>query len=90
MSTGLNVLRYSALGFGIFYGLSHQRKIYANDRVASEKHEYEQKVSLIDRAKAEFARKKNPPPENEVISDPQHPQFDLEKFLVHAAGEAKS
>lgn len=54
------VLRYSALAFGVFYGFSHQRTINAANRAAAEKHEYEHKQQLIEKAKEEFARKKNP------------------------------
>ena len=56
------VLRYSALTFGVFYGFSHQRSINASNRVASEKREYEHKQQLIQKAKEEFAKKKNPAP----------------------------
>lgn len=54
------VLRYSALAFGVFYGFTHQRSIYATQRAAAEKHEYEHKQQLIEKAKAEFAKKKSP------------------------------
>lgn len=56
------VLRYSALAFGVFYGFSHQRSINAANRVASEKRDYEHKQQLIQKAKEEFAKKKNPAP----------------------------
>lgn len=58
----LQVLRYSALAFGVFYGFSHQRSINAANRVASEKRDYEHKQQLIQKAKEEFAKKKNPAP----------------------------
>lgn len=54
------VLRYSALAFGVFYGFSHQKSINAIQRAAAEKHEYEHKQQLIQKAKEEFAKKKNP------------------------------
>lgn len=56
----LQVLRYSALAFGVFYGYSHQRTITATQKAAAEKHVYEHKQQLIEKAKAEFAKKKNP------------------------------
>ncbi|KAK7417968.1 F1F0 ATP synthase subunit e, mitochondrial [Neonectria magnoliae] len=88
-STGVNVLRWSALGLGVFYGFTHQRKITSTQRAQHAKHEYEQKEKLIQAAKAEFARKNNPAPAsaNDVITDPAHPNFDLEKLLLKVANE---
>lgn len=51
------VLRYTALGLGIFYGFSHQRSITAAQKAAAEKREYEHKQSLIQKAKEEYAKK---------------------------------
>ena len=55
------VLRYSALLFGVFYGFSHQRTIYSNQKAAHVEHEYKQKESLIQKAKLEYAKKQMPP-----------------------------
>jgi len=55
------VLRYSALLFGVFYGFSHQRTIYANAKAVHAEHEYKHKEALIQKAKAEFAKKNLPP-----------------------------
>lgn len=54
------VLRYSALAFGVFYGFTHQRSITANVNAAAAKREFEHKKHLIEQAKAEFSKKKNP------------------------------
>ncbi|KLU87442.1 hypothetical protein MAPG_06442 [Magnaporthiopsis poae ATCC 64411] len=59
MST-TNVLRYTALGLGVVYGFSHQRKITSTQKAAAARHEYEHKQRLIEQAKAEFAKKSNP------------------------------
>ncbi|KAF7548453.1 hypothetical protein G7046_g8670 [Stylonectria norvegica] len=59
-STGVNVLRWSALGLGIFYGFAHQQTITSTQRSQHAQHEYEHKQKLIDQAKAEFAKQKNP------------------------------
>ncbi|ROV87744.1 hypothetical protein VSDG_09718 [Cytospora chrysosperma] len=80
------VLRYSALAFGVFYGFSHQRTINAANRAAAEKHEYEHKQQLIEKAKEEFARKKNPASASTtggqpVNQDPMDPKFDLEAYF---------
>lgn len=53
----LQVLRYSALAVGIFYGFTHQRSITATQKTAAAKREYEHKQSLIEKARAEYAKK---------------------------------
>ncbi|KAL8958703.1 MAG: hypothetical protein Q9193_004293 [Seirophora villosa] len=90
-SSGVNVLRYSALIAGISYGLYHQSEIYARNRNARIDREYAQREALITQAKAEF-KKKNMPPESvtrggQVISDPTDPRFDLEGYLTALMGE---
>lgn len=55
------MLRYSALAFGVFYGFTHQRSITASQRAAAAKKEYEHKQRLIEQAKAEYSKSKNPP-----------------------------
>ncbi|KAK5722930.1 F1F0 ATP synthase subunit e, mitochondrial [Elasticomyces elasticus] len=90
-SSGVNVLRWSALVFGVFYGFSHQNAIYNKDKIVASQHEWDRKQSLIDQAKQEW-RKKNDPSsgKNGVISDPENPKFDLEAYLndVHARNSA--
>ncbi|KAM4055070.1 ATP synthase E chain domain-containing protein [Hirsutella rhossiliensis] len=88
-STGVNVLRWSALGVGIFYGFSHQRTIRATQRAEHDKHEYQHKQKLIEQAKSEFAKKTNPKPASgdDVVTDAQDPRFDLEKYLLKVAQE---
>ena len=56
------VLRWSALAFGVFYGFSHQRTITATQKADHARHQYESKQKLIDQAKEEFAKLKNPAP----------------------------
>lgn len=55
-------MRWSALAVGVFYGFSHQRTITATQKAQHDQHEYEKKQKLIDQAKAEYAKKKNPAP----------------------------
>jgi len=57
----LQVLRYSALGAGIFYGLYHQAKLSSSAKLAAINREYEHKQSLIEKAKAEYSKKNLPP-----------------------------
>ncbi|KAI5466186.1 ATP synthase E chain-domain-containing protein [Mariannaea sp. PMI_226] len=88
-STGVNVLRWSALGLGVFYGFTHQRAITSTQKAEHAKHEYEHKERLIQQAKAEFAKKTNPAASSasDVITDPNDPKFDLEKLLLKVAKE---
>merc|ERR1712070_608312 len=80
-STGVNVLRWGALAFGVFYGFSHQSAINSRDRSAHAQHEYERKEKLIQQARDEWQRKTQPQSGSGVISNPEDPNFDLEKYL---------
>ncbi|KAF3769250.1 hypothetical protein M406DRAFT_337503 [Cryphonectria parasitica EP155] len=84
-TSGVNVLRYSALAFGVFYGFTHQRSINATQRAAAEKREYEHKQQLIEKAKAEFAKKNSPAAAASTTGglnqDPMSANFDLEAFF---------
>ena len=59
--TSWQVLRYSALGAGIFYGLYHQAKLSSAAKLAAINREYEHKQHLIEKAKAEYSKKNSPP-----------------------------
>ncbi|RMY15557.1 hypothetical protein D0867_06792 [Hortaea werneckii] len=77
----LPVLRWGALAFGVFYGFSHQSAINSRDRSAHAQHEYERKEKLIQQARDEWQRKTQPQSGSGVISNPEDPNFDLEKYL---------
>jgi F-type H+-transporting ATP synthase subunit e len=47
---------------GIFYGFTHQRSITASQKAEHARREYEHKQELINKAKAEYAKLKNPAP----------------------------
>ncbi|TKA31686.1 hypothetical protein B0A50_01764 [Salinomyces thailandicus] len=79
-SSGVNVLRWGALAFGVFYGFSHQTAISSRDKTAHAQHEYSRKEKLIQQAREEWQRKSQPQPAG-VISNPDDPKFDLEKYL---------
>ncbi|KAH6648561.1 mitochondrial ATPase, f0 complex, subunit E [Truncatella angustata] len=82
-ASGVNVLRYSALAFGVFYGFSHQRTINSATKAAHEKKEYDHQKQLIEQARAKFAEKKNPSTEKSPLDqDPEAPNFDLESYLT--------
>lgn len=54
------VLRYSALGLGVFYGFYHQRSITASQRAAAAQREFDHKQQLINKAKEAYAKQKQP------------------------------
>ncbi|KAF4553605.1 ATP synthase subunit e-like protein [Elsinoe fawcettii] len=88
-STGVNVLRWSALATGILYGAYHASSIRSADRIAAAKHDYERKEKLITQAKAEFARRNAPSTAGGgLITDPEDPKFDFEAFLKAKAAES--
>lgn len=57
----LQVLRWSALAFGVFYGFSHQSSLTSHAKAAKIDREYQHKESLIQQAKAEWLKKTLPP-----------------------------
>ncbi|OAA42660.1 ATPase, F0 complex, subunit E, mitochondrial [Metarhizium rileyi] len=92
-STGVNVLRWSALAVGVFYGFSHQRTITTTQRAEHAKHEWEGKQKLIDQAKAEYAKKTKAAAaatasNDEAVTDVNNPKFDLEKLLLKVSQES--
>ncbi|KAI1107726.1 ATP synthase subunit E [Jackrogersella minutella] len=84
-TSGVNVLRYTALSLGVFYGFTHQRSLTKAQKATAARREYEHKQQLIQRAKAEYARTKNPAPQSSEKSglnqDPMDPNFDLEAYF---------
>ncbi|EHK98811.1 hypothetical protein GLAREA_05704 [Glarea lozoyensis ATCC 20868] len=92
-STGVNILRWSALGSGILYGVYHQAKLTTAAKLAAIDRQYEHKQKLIEQAKAEYSKSKLPPSsktsEGDIIRDPENPRFDLEAFLNTVAAENK-
>ncbi|KAI9753446.1 MAG: hypothetical protein M4579_005166 [Chaenotheca gracillima] len=94
-SQGVNILRYSALGLGIFYGIYHQTSLSTRQKVAKVDREYAHKEALIAKAKAEYVKKTMPPESKTasggVIEDPNDSRFDLEAYLtMKMADEAKA
>ncbi|MCJ1351591.1 MAG: hypothetical protein MMC33_001575 [Icmadophila ericetorum] len=93
-ASGVNVLRYSALGAGIFYGVYHQSALSSQAKIHETNREYAAKQNLIAKAKAEWTKKNLPADKKTsgggVITDPMDPKFDLEAYLnLKMADEAK-
>lgn len=91
-SSAVNVLRWSALGFGVLYGIMHQSTIKTADRASAAKHDYERKEKLINEAKAAYIKRTMPQDKltagGDLITDPEDPKFDLEAFLQSKAAES--
>ncbi|KAK4156914.1 ATP synthase E chain-domain-containing protein [Chaetomidium leptoderma] len=84
--SGVNVLRYSALGLGVFYGFYHQRTINSTQQTAAAQREYEHKQQLINKAKEAYAKSKQPASASTSATsglnqDLNSPNFDLEAFF---------
>ncbi|KAI1503256.1 ATP synthase subunit E [Biscogniauxia marginata] len=84
-TSGVNVLRYSALALGVFYGFTHQRSITAAQKAATAERDYKHKQQLIEQARAEYTKSKTPQAASSEKSglnqDPMDPKFDLEAYL---------
>ena len=85
-SVGVNVLRWSALGLGVFYGIYHQASISAKDKLEAAKREYQHKEALIQQARAEWAKTHSPsassPTQTSAAkADPKDPNADLNTLL---------
>ncbi|KAF1940264.1 hypothetical protein EJ02DRAFT_350449 [Clathrospora elynae] len=86
-SVGVNVLRWSALGFGVFYGAYHQLSLSAADKAKAAQKDWEHKESLIRQAKQQWA--KDHPSEQPKSSggidiakaNPKDPNADLNTIL---------
>jgi F-type H+-transporting ATP synthase subunit e len=46
----------------VIFGFSHQRTITREQKAEAERHRFEHQTELISKAKAEYARLKNPQP----------------------------
>ncbi|PWZ03820.1 hypothetical protein BCV70DRAFT_210034 [Testicularia cyperi] len=78
----LNVVRYSALVGGIGYGIVHRRTLQAKEDVKAAHAAYKHKEDLIKKAKEAYKNRLVAKQDTGVITDPESPAFDLEKFLI--------
>ncbi|MCJ1464565.1 hypothetical protein MMC07_003178 [Pseudocyphellaria aurata] len=84
-SSGVNVLRFSALGFGVVYGIRHQSTLLEKAKQNQIERDYQHQLSLVEKAKKELAKKSAE--ETGVISDPDDSRFDLEAYLNTVAAK---
>jgi len=74
----LQVLRWSALGLGVFYGVYRQASLSSAAKLAAIDREYQHKQSLIEMAKVEYTKKNLPPSEKKEGGDSMlDPVFSL-------------
>ncbi|MCJ1428685.1 hypothetical protein MMC29_006596 [Sticta canariensis] len=87
-SSGVNVLRYSALGAGVAYGIWHQSVLTQKAKRNQAERDYQHQLSLVEKAKQDYAKKLSPQAEDGgVITDPDDSRFDLEAYLNMKAAE---
>ncbi|TIA69210.1 hypothetical protein E3P92_03156 [Wallemia ichthyophaga] len=81
----MRVVRWTALATGVVYGAVHLRSVHKiqaqEEEHLAEKHHQQ----VIEKARKAWIEKKPSKSSNGLITDPENPSFDLEKFL-----EAKS
>ncbi|KAF8937534.1 ATP synthase E chain-domain-containing protein [Dissophora ornata] len=81
-----NVARWTALAAGLVYGYVHHNSLTALEHNRAEKLKAENRDRLIAQAKAEWVKMNTP--SGGVVTDPESPNFDLEKVLVHLSETA--
>ncbi|KAG8934932.1 hypothetical protein FRC03_010177 [Tulasnella sp. 419] len=89
MSSTVNVARYTALATGIFYGIAHRRTLQEaenNHKIETAIHRREH---LIHEAREAWKAKQASKKEGGVITNPEDPNFDLEKLISSWEAESK-
>ncbi|KAL8276927.1 hypothetical protein RQP46_010655 [Phenoliferia psychrophenolica] len=79
VSPAVNVVRYSALVTGIFYGVLHRRTLQAKYESSSAAAEVKKREHWLADAKKAWAQKQAN--NTGLITDPDAPGFDLEAVL---------
>ncbi|KAI0249541.1 ATP synthase E chain-domain-containing protein [Lactifluus subvellereus] len=77
VSSTVNVVRYTALLSGVFYGIYHRRTLQNAHDADKAHHVKHKREALIAQAKEEW-KKKQAGDKDGVITDPENPRFDLE------------
>ena len=73
LKTSSQVLRYSALGGGVFYGIYHQSKLSIQTKAAQTDREYKRKERLMAQAKAEWTKRTMP---QDKVTQGGHGEFE--------------
>ncbi|KAK7686633.1 hypothetical protein QCA50_010233 [Cerrena zonata] len=80
-STTVNVVRYTALLSGVFYGISHRRTLQKAHDEDKRHHAIHEREHLIEQAK-EAWKKKQETSKDSIVTNPEDPHFDLEKLIA--------
>ncbi|CAI1845360.1 hypothetical protein SEUBUCD646_0B04320 [Saccharomyces eubayanus] len=92
MST-VNVLRYSALGLGLFFGFRNDMILKCNAKKKEEQAQYDEKLKLVEEAKKEYAKLqpaatlKDTPAT--IAVNLEDPNIDFEKVILNAVDSLK-
>ncbi|KAG8885550.1 hypothetical protein FRB98_001740 [Tulasnella sp. 332] len=84
-----SVARYSALVGGILYGISHRRTLMAEEHKHKAERAVHQREELIQQARKMWKEKQNPIKSSGIITNPEDPNFDLEKLIAKWEAESK-
>jgi len=87
-SSTVNVVRYTALLTGVFYGIVHRRTLQKAHDEEKQHHIIHEREHLIAQAK-EAWRKKQEGSKDGVVTDPEDPKFDLEKLIAKWESESQ-
>ncbi|KAH9837332.1 ATP synthase E chain-domain-containing protein [Rhodofomes roseus] len=86
-SSTVNVVRYTALLTGVFYGIAHRRTLQKAHDEEVKHHAVHEREHLIAQAKDAW-KKKQEGSKGGVITDPEDPNFDLEKLIAKWESES--
>ncbi|EMD42314.1 hypothetical protein CERSUDRAFT_129903 [Gelatoporia subvermispora B] len=82
-SPTVNVVRYTALLTGVFYGIVHRRTLQKQHDEERLQHAIHEREHLVGQAKEAFKKKQEEAkPKSGVITNPEDPKFDLEKLVA--------
>ncbi|EIM92393.1 uncharacterized protein STEHIDRAFT_127218 [Stereum hirsutum FP-91666 SS1] len=88
VSSTVNVVRYTALLSGVFYGVLHRRTLQKQHDEDKARHAIHEREHLIHQAKEAWKRKQEGSKDG-IITDPEDPKFDLEKLLAKWESDLK-
>ncbi|KAI0095249.1 ATP synthase E chain-domain-containing protein [Irpex rosettiformis] len=89
-STTVNVVRYTALLSGVFYGITHRRTLQKEHDHEKKHHAIQEREHLIAEAKEAWKRKQEAGSNKDsIVTDPEDPKFDLEKLVAKWEKESK-
>ncbi|CAE6523373.1 unnamed protein product [Rhizoctonia solani] len=80
-SPTVNVVRYTALGAGILYGIVHRRTLQTRLDKERAHEEQARHQHLVEQAK-EAWRRKNDSSLSSLVTDPEDPRFDIDKLIA--------